>query len=96
MRIKIESETWCDIGDLIRHYPQLGSFGFEIEKRVDPQNVTVKDANGSNITYECGCTCKYTPYVHVDTVEDIFRLGKAVNKNLVFHDDQKCIIIADR
>ena len=95
MKIKIESQIRYDIDDLIRHYPKLVLFGFEIEKRVDPKNITVKDENGSDITYEYDCLYRYTPYIHVNTVEDIFKLGEAVNKNLTFHDDQKCIVIVD-
>lgn len=83
------------IEDLIRHYPALRNFGFEIEKRVKPKTFTIKDENGSDITYEYDCTFSYIPYIHVNSVEDIFNLGKALDKNLVFHDDQTLIVIAD-
>lgn len=90
MRVEIASMIWYNVGDLIRHYPQLREFGLEVTKFEQPDRVTIEDT-----TYECGCAIAYTPYIHLNTVEDIFKLGNAVKHNIIFHDDQNLVVIAD-
>lgn len=95
MRIKIESTVWTEIGELITHYPCLQDFGFEIERKEHPTHITIKDRDGNNVTYECSCTVSHTPYIQISTIEDFFKLGRAVNKNLLFRDDLAIIQIVD-
>lgn len=95
MKIQIISAMYTELDELIRHYPCLCDFGFEIKKEVCPRNVTIKDENGNHIKFEFDSTTKYTPYIEMNTIEDFFKLGKAVNKNLLFRDDMAIIQIAD-
>lgn len=95
MKIEIQSACWSSIEEMIRRYPQLCDFHFEIEKKVEPRFIDIKDERGKDHSFECGCSYGYTPYIHIDTIEDLFKLGQAVDKNLVIHDDQTLIVIYD-
>lgn len=85
MKIIIESAYMSNnIEGLIRTYPCLADFGFDIHKRLDSANVLVKTADGSERRIEYRSLAVYTPYVELNTMDDLSRLEKAVKKNLWF------------
>lgn len=85
MKVIIESAHMpVDIEGLVRAYPCLADFGFDIHKRVDSASVVVKTSDGTERRIECGSSTVYTPYVELNTMDDLARLEKAVKKNLWF------------
>ena len=95
MKIKIISTEYKGLDELIKIYPCLRNFEFEIEKKVSPCSVAIRNEDGSIDNYEFDSTTTYTPLIEINTIEDFFRLGKAVNKNLLFRDDMAIIQIMD-
>lgn len=95
MKIEIRSARFNSIEDMTKSYPQLCEFGFEIEKEIEPQIVYIKDMHDKERWFEYGCTCKYIPYIHISTIEELFKLGSLLDANLVIHDDQQLIVIHD-
>lgn len=85
MKIIIESANMPgNIDGLIRAYPCLADFGFDIHKRADSASVVVKTSNGTERRIECSSSAVYTPYVELNTMDDLARLEKTVKKNLWF------------
>lgn len=85
MKIIIESANMPDsIDGLIMEYPCLADFGFGIHKRSDSASVAVKTADGIERLIEFRSSAVYTPYVELNTMDDLVRLEKAVKKNLWF------------
>lgn len=85
MKIIIESAHMPgNIDGLIRAYPCLADFGFDIHKRADSASVVVKTSNGTERRIECSSSAVYTPYVELNTMDDLARLEKTVKKNLWF------------
>lgn len=85
MRVIIESAHMPDnIEGLVRAYPCLADFGFDIHKRADSASVAVKTSDGTERRIECSSSAVYTPYVELNTMDDLARLEKAVKKNLWF------------
>lgn len=88
MKIKIESaQAPHDIEHLIKAYPCLTDFGFAVDKKVSPVNVTVKNSRGEDCNFEVHGTTVYTPYIQIDSMEDMLRLGKTIKRNLLFTDE---------
>ena len=85
MRVIIESAHMPDnIEGLVRAYPCLADFGFDIHKRADSSSVMVRTADGNERRIEFRSSAVYTPYVELNTMDDLARLEKAVKKNLWF------------
>ena len=85
MKVIIESAHMPgNIEGLVRAYPCLADFGFDIHKRADSASVMVKTADGNERHIEFRSSAVYTPYVELSTMDDLARLEKAVKKNLWF------------
>lgn len=85
MKIIIESAHMPgNIDGLIRAYPCLADFGFDIHKRADSASVVVKTSDGTERRIECSSSAVYTPYVELNTMDDLARLEKTVKTNLWF------------
>lgn len=85
MKVIIESAHMPgSIEGLIRSYPCLADFGFDIHKRTDSASVRVKTADGNERRIEFSSSAVYTPYVELNTMEDLARLKKAVKRSLWF------------
>lgn len=85
MRVIIESVNMLgNIDGLVKAYPCLADFGFDIHKRVDSSSVVIKTVDGTERRIECSSSAVYTPYVELNTMDDLAKLGKAVKKNLWF------------
>ena len=95
MKFEISSSNWWEVRDLIERYPCLSDFQLEIDKHESPKKVAARDKNGNTITYEYDCSLVYTPYIHIDTVEDLVRLCEATEHKLVFFGRDKKIEIYD-
>lgn len=85
MKVIIESDHMPkDIEGLVRTYPCLADFGFDIHKRADSGSVITKTENGVERRIEFRSSAVYTPYVELNTMDDLARLEKAVKRNLCF------------
>lgn len=85
MKVIIESSHMPEnIEWLIATYPILADFGFDIHKRADSASVVVKTADGVERRIEYRSSAVYTPYVVLNTMDDLASLEKAVKRNLWF------------
>ena len=88
MKIIIESARMPrDIEGLVRTYPCLADFGFDIHKRADSASIVVKTADGNERRIEFSSSAVYTPYVELNTMDDLARMERAIGKNLLFSTD---------
>lgn len=80
------AEYWLDQPDaVLRMYPCLQYFGFEIEEKLVPKTSRIRDERGrwcSQINYEM----KKYGYVTIDTLEKLMELQKAVDHSLIIRD----------
>ena len=95
MRFEITSTNYYEIQELVERYPCLADFQLEIDKHEDPKHVAAKDKNGNTVMYEYDCGIVYTPYIHIDTIEDLVRLCEATEQKLVFKGRARTIEIYD-
>lgn len=95
MKFEIDSSSYYEVRELIEEYPCLADFQLEITKHEAPKKVAARDKNGNTVMYEYDCGLVYTPYIHIDTLEDLVGLCEATNHKLVFFGRDKKIEIYD-
>ena len=95
MKFRISSAVWYEIDSIIENYPCLLNFGFEIEKTEKPKICKIRDENGKHIEFEYGSKTEYTPYIHLEKIEDVISLSKAVKHDLIVSSEQNSIMIYD-
>lgn len=92
MKYQITSVNWGNSKGLIEHYPCLTNFGFEIDHKIVPKDVYIRDENGDRIKYEEGERVETTCYVNINDLEELQKLSKAVKNPLVMSEDKEPVI----
>lgn len=87
-KITATSSVYGDPEKLIEGYPCLENFGYELEEYEELKRYYIRDENGRRIKMEYGIETKYTPYVRIDSIEQLVELTKAVGNPLVFSEDE--------
>ena len=79
-RITATSVWWQEHEKLIEEYPILSNYGYELEeKQIPVSGCWIKDENGKRIWQTTDKTRPiYTPYIHIDTLEQLVEFIKAL------------------
>jgi len=87
MRFKIESSWYYDTYEqLIKKYPCLKDFGFEVEKKNIVRFEKIKDEEGEILKQEYEKSI-YTPYIYIYGLEELRRLRESVHHCLIIDWD---------
>ena len=72
---------------LIKEYPCLKEYGFELEKIVTKYTRgTVQDDEGNTLEVE-RCKVSYKPYIIINSLEELMKFIKDVDNELVIRED---------
>ena len=81
MKFRITStEIYSD--SIIQAYPCLNDYAFEVEEVAFPSRSRIRDENGRPM-YQSFTQIVRTPYIHINTIEDLIRLATDVNNELI-------------
>lgn len=90
-RIRATSCTWGNTNEdeeLLEEYPCLTEFGFQKVAESIPTGSWIFDENGmAKLWQEGPPKTVYYPAIKINSLEDLTRLYKAVNKELIFSED---------
>lgn len=96
MKYQIKSTTWDNIEQLIKHYPCLIKFGFEIDIQLVDREIPVEDENGNIVKFIYGDEVLNTSFITIDDLDEIRELAEMVKSPLIiFEDDEPTIEIYD-
>lgn len=95
MKFEICSTNWWEVQELIEHYPCLSDFQLEIDKHESPKKVATRNKDGNTVMYEYDCSLVYTPYIHINSLDDLIRLSEATEHKLIFFGRDSRIEIYD-
>ena len=86
MKCLIESTMMGRHEKLLERYPCLSDFGYIVEAEEKHRNVPIKDENGTRI-YQVVRDTVFTPYILLDSLDDLDRLTKACGCPLIYSDE---------
>lgn len=91
MRFRIEATSiWSNATaheKLIKEYPCLQNFGYEVETTTKIKKTWINDECGNRIWQKGPETIVHTPYVNLNSLEDLNRLYEAVANPLIYSGD---------
>lgn len=95
MKFQIASvDVWKNAQKLIEKYPCLSDYTFEVEETSFSSVSRIHDENG-RLIYQPFTQVVRTPYIHVDTIEDLVKLAYSVDNPLIIHNNTGVIEIYD-
>jgi hypothetical protein len=89
MKVYICNTDDCNNDQLLEMYPCLKEFGFIVEDVKRTARKWIRDENGERIMQEYERTISL-PYIFIDSLEDLIKLQKAVDNELVFGPTIDC------
>ena len=87
MKVRIESTIWLE-GDILERYPVLADFNYEEKNELIETYSVIRDENSERIKQYYSYN-KKTPYIEIDSFEDLIKLSDSVKNQLVIGRDFK-------
>lgn len=87
MKFVIESSGYHR-DDLLREYPFLVDYGFEMMEKIVPNRTRIRDER-DNVIWQIGTRTDTIPCIHVNTLEELVDLSKKVGEgnSIIIHSE---------
>ena len=87
MKFKIEASSvrW-DGYEMLSKYPALTNFGYKVEEVTKIRNIPIRDEDNKRI-FQPTPTIIKTPYITIDSLEQLIELHKVVDESLIITSD---------
>lgn len=80
----ISTDIWNNPQRLIEEYPCLKDYSLEVKRTGFPAKSRIHDENGRPV-YQTFTQFVYTPYITINTIDDLMNLVKSVENPLIIN-----------